>query len=157
MLPIHVTTRQLDPPTMTELLARHHVGRMAFSLHDRLSIVLVNYVYSAGWIYARMEAGSELTTLLHNKWVAFEADEVEGVYDWRTVTVNGSVQFLSDGPHAGDARDFKTAAKLIQSVVPAALTAADPMSNRVQLFRVHVDQLMGTEARSNARDSLPSA
>jgi len=155
MKPIHVTTRELDSAGMIELLGRHHVGRMAFSLHDRLSIVLVNFVYSEGWIYARMEAGAELITVLHNKWVAFEADEVDGVYDWRTVTVNGSVQFLSDGPTANASRDFETAARLIQSVVPTALTRADPMPSRVQLFRIHVDHLRGMEAHSNARDRLP--
>ena len=156
MQPIHVTTRQLDSAAMTDLLARHHVGRMAFSLHDRISIVLVNYAYSAGWIYARMEAGSELITVLHNRWVAFEADEVDGLYDWRTVTVNGSVQFVSDGATAHEAREFRVAAELIQSLVPSVLTAADPMPNRVQVFRIHIDKLVGMEARSNARDGLPS-
>ena len=157
MEPIRVTTRALKPKRMTELLTRHHVGRMAFSLHDRLSIVLANYLFSDGWIYSRMEMGSELVTRLHNRWVAFEVDEVDGLYDWRTVSINGSVQFLSDGPTAIEARDFKTAADLIQAVVPSVLTPADPMPNRVQLFRIHVDQMVGSEARSNARDSLPSA
>ena len=157
MRPIRVTTRELDSAAMIELLGRHHVGRMAFTLHDRLSIVLVNFVYSEGWIYARMEVGAELITVLHNKWVAFEADEVDGVYDWRTVTVNGSVQFLSDGPTVNASHDFETAANLIQSVVPTALTSADPMPGRVQFFRIHVDHLSGMEAHSNARDKLPPA
>ena len=157
MQQIRVTTRALKPKRMTELLTRHHVGRMAFTLHDRVSIVLVNYLFSEGWIYSRMEMGSELVTLLHNRWVAFEVDEVDGVYDWRTVSINGSVQFLSDGPTAIEARDFKTAADLIQSVVPSVLTPADPMPRRVQLFRIFVDHMIGTEARSNARDDLPPA
>lgn len=154
---IHVTTRALDSERMNELLTRHHVGRMAFSLHDRLSIVLANYLFSDGWIYSRMEMGSELVTLLHNRWVAFEVDEVEGLYDWRTVSINGSVQFLSDGPTAIEAREFKTATDLVQSVVPSVFTPADPMPSRAQLFRIHVDEMVGSEARSNARDSLPPA
>jgi nitroimidazol reductase NimA-like FMN-containing flavoprotein (pyridoxamine 5'-phosphate oxidase superfamily) len=154
---IRVTTRALKPKRMTEVLTRHHVGRMAFTLHDRVSIVLVNYLFSEGWIYSRMEMGTDLVTLLHNRWVAFEVDEVDGLYDWRTVSVNGSVQFLSDGPSMIEARDFKAAADLIQSVVPSVLTPADPMPQRVQLFRIFVDQMTGTEARSNAGDKLPSA
>jgi len=157
MEPIHVTTRALESESMKELLSRHHVGRMAFSLHDHLSIVLANYLFSDGWIYSRMEMGSDLVTLLHNRWVAFEVDEVDGLYDWRTVSINGSVQFLSNGPTAIEAREFKAAADLIQSVVPSVLTPADPMPSRVQLFRIHVDQMVGTEARSNASEGLPPA
>lgn len=157
MQQIHVTTRALERESMTELLTRHHVGRMAFSLHDHLSIVLANYLFSDGWIYSRMEMGSDLVTLLHNRWVAFEVDEVDGLYDWRTVSVNGSVQFLSDGPTASEASDFKKASELIQSVVPSVFTPADPMPQRVQLFRIFVDQMTGTEARSNAGDKIPSA
>src|SRR5258708_32570519 len=71
MKQIRVTTRALKPKRMTALLTRHHVGRMAFTLHDRVSIALVNYLFSDGWIYARMEIRTELVTLLHNRRVAF--------------------------------------------------------------------------------------
>lgn len=157
MKKIRVTTKALDDESMTALLTRHHVGRMAYTLHDRLSIALTNYLFSDGWIYSRMEMGSELVTLLHNRWVAFEVDEVDGLYDWRTVSINGSVQFLNNGPTAIEAREFETATHLVQSVVPSVFTSADPMPSRVQLFRIHVDQMVGSEARSNARDTLPSA
>lgn len=153
---IRVDTRELDSDGMKALLARHHVGRMAYSVHDRVSIQLLAYIYSDDWIYARMEAGPELIAVLHNKWVAFEADEVDGLYDWRTVTVHGVVQFLRDGHTAKESEEFAAAVKLIQSVVPSVLTPADPMPSRVQLFRIHVDSIAGTDSRSNAPKSLPA-
>jgi nitroimidazol reductase NimA-like FMN-containing flavoprotein (pyridoxamine 5'-phosphate oxidase superfamily) len=153
---IRVVTRELDSDSMKALLARHHVGRMAYSVHDHVSILLLNYVYSDEWIYARMEAGPELIAVLHNKWVALETDEAEGLYDWRTVTVHGFVQFLRDGQSAKESGEFAVAVKLIQSVVPSVLTPADPMPGRVQIFRIHVDRIAGTESRSNAPKSLPA-
>src|SRR3954466_9009485 len=89
-----VSQRALEFRDAEQLLATHHTGRMAFAFHNRVVMTLVNYVYSGGWIYARLEHGPALSTLEHHQWVAFEVDEIIGVYDWRTVIVHGSVQFL---------------------------------------------------------------
>jgi uncharacterized protein len=156
MRSIRVTTRALLRDEMESLLARHHVGRMAFSFHDRVSLRLVNYAYAAGWIYARMEASDERTVIAHNQWIAFEVDEVQGIYDWRTVTVHGSTEFLSDDAQAGEGQEFRAALQMIRSVVPSVLTAKDPMPERVQLFRIHVSEMVGSEARSDAQGVLPA-
>ena len=88
-----VELRVMDRDAAEALLRRHHVGRMAFTHHDRVRIQLVNYVFADEWIYARIEAGEGFVTLRHNPWIAFEVD---GIDDWRTVTVHGSVHFLLD-------------------------------------------------------------
>jgi nitroimidazol reductase NimA-like FMN-containing flavoprotein (pyridoxamine 5'-phosphate oxidase superfamily) len=67
---IRVVTRELDSDSLKALLGRHHVGRMAYSVHDHVSILMLNYIYSDDWIYARMEAGPGLIAVVHNKWVA---------------------------------------------------------------------------------------
>jgi nitroimidazol reductase NimA-like FMN-containing flavoprotein (pyridoxamine 5'-phosphate oxidase superfamily) len=156
MPPIHVATTRLDRPTMEAMLARHHVGRIAFSFRDRLGIRLVNYAYHAGWIYARMEIDLQRTTLEHHQWVAFEVDEVEGIYDWRTLTVHGAVQFLTDDVHSSEWRAYHDALQVLRSVVPSVMTRDDPMPQRLQLFRIYVDEMEGTQASSDAR-SLPPA
>jgi nitroimidazol reductase NimA-like FMN-containing flavoprotein (pyridoxamine 5'-phosphate oxidase superfamily) len=130
---------------------------MAFAFHDRITIGLVNYVYADGWIYARIEHGPALTTLRHHQWVAFEVDELETVYDWRAVTVHGSVQFLSDDRSSPEWRDFNRAVELIRAQVPSALTSDDPLPERSQIYRIHVDELLGRESRSNAPERLPRA
>ena len=155
MRPVHVTTRSLTPDESESLLNRHHVGRLAASFDGRHSLTLVNYAYADHWIYLRIETGARRTTIEHQPWVAFEVDEVDGIYDWRTVTVNGPVQFLSDDTHSSAWRDFHTAVQLIRSIVPRARTSQDPMPEREHLLRIYADSLIGSEARSDARDVLP--
>jgi nitroimidazol reductase NimA-like FMN-containing flavoprotein (pyridoxamine 5'-phosphate oxidase superfamily) len=154
----HVRVRELGRAEAEALLARNHVGSMAISFHDRVRTALVNYVYADGWIYGRMEDGPDLATLKHHHWVAFEAREVDGIYDWRTVSVNGPVELLSDHDGAREAAEFRQALERIRSVVPAVFTKRDPMPQRVQLFRLFGDEIVGREARSSSSTGdLPSA
>jgi nitroimidazol reductase NimA-like FMN-containing flavoprotein (pyridoxamine 5'-phosphate oxidase superfamily) len=147
--------RALDRHEAESLLAKHHTGHMAFAFHDRITIQLVNYVYADGWLYSRLEPGATMTTLLHQQWVAFQVDEVEDVYDWRAVTVHGSVQFLDNDRSSPAWRDFNHAAELIRRQVPSVLTAHDPLPERVQLYRIHVDELIGRASESTERAHLP--
>jgi uncharacterized protein len=154
--PIRVRTRSLEQAEMEGLLARHHVGSMAIAFHDRVTIALTNYVYANRWIHGRMENGPDLATLKHHHWVAFEVSEIEGVYDWKTVTVHGSVQLLADsGSSAVGSQEFHSALEQLRSAVPAIFTPRDPMPQRVQLFRLYVDELIGREVRSNAKGRVP--
>src|SRR6478609_4040285 len=76
------------------LLARHHVGRLAFTFHDRVDIEPISYVYADGWLYVRTSPGTKLTTVKHHPWVAFEVDDVVSRFDWRSVVVRGTIYFL---------------------------------------------------------------
>jgi uncharacterized protein len=153
MSAIHVSRRDLDDGATEALLAKHHVGFMALAFHDRVSIGLVNYVYANRWIYGRFEGGPDLATLQHHRWVAFEVSEIDSVYDWRTVIVHGSVDLLS--PTESPQDEYRVALERLRSAVPAILTAHDPMPQRVQLFRLHVDELVGRASRSDASAGLP--
>jgi hypothetical protein len=50
--------------------------------------------------------------------------EIDGIYDWRTVTANGSIPGLTDGPSVGEATEYRKALDLIRGVVPAVLRRA---------------------------------
>jgi len=152
---VHVTARALERAEAEALLARHHVGRMAFSFHDRTALVLVNYVFADGWIYARMEDGGDAATLQHHHWVVFEVDEVDGIYDWRAVTVRGSVEFLSDDPHSPAGQRFAEALGRIRTVVPSVRTPDDPLPQRERLYRVLAEDVQGQEMSSDMR-GVPS-
>jgi nitroimidazol reductase NimA-like FMN-containing flavoprotein (pyridoxamine 5'-phosphate oxidase superfamily) len=154
---IHVRTRRLDETAAEALLAKHHVGSLALAFHDRVTIELVNYIYSDRWIYGRMEEGPDLTTLRHHPWVAFETSEVDGIYDWRTVTAHGSVQLLFDDESTPHAAEYRNALELVRGAVPAVFTPRDPMPQRVQLFRLYANTIEGREARSDAAAGLPPA
>jgi nitroimidazol reductase NimA-like FMN-containing flavoprotein (pyridoxamine 5'-phosphate oxidase superfamily) len=157
MTQIEVTKRNLDARDAELLLSKHHTGRMAFAFHDRVMMSLVNYVYADRWIYARLEQGPALDTLEHQQWVAFEVDEIQGVYDWRTVIVHGSVQFLNNDRSSPDWRDFNHALRLLRGEVSSILANDDPQPERMQIYRIHLDECMGRESKSNCVQSLPSA
>ena len=154
---IQVTKRDLDRSESERLLSVHHTGRMAFAFHGRVMMALVNYVYANEWIYARMERGPALSTLQHRQWVAFEVDEIGGIYDWRSVIVHGSVQFLKNDRLSPDWCEFNRALALLRNQIPSIQTTGDPYPERVQLYRIHLDDCFGRESRSNCMRDLPRA
>jgi len=92
--PGDVEFRELSTDEIQHLLQSNHVGRLAFSLHDRVDIQPIHYVYDSGWLYGRTSVGQKSETLTHNQWVAFEVDEVSDTFDWRSVVVHGSFWIL---------------------------------------------------------------
>lgn len=140
------TFRALDVFECQALLALHHVGRLAYSFRDQVDIVPIHYVWSDGWIYGRTGDGAKLRALAHNRWVAFEIDEVDALFEWRSVVVKGSLYLLSadeDGPLHGE---WEHAVSLLRLVVPEALTVTDPTPDRTLVFRIHADQITGRMA-----------
>ena len=139
--------RDLAPDECAALLARLHVGRLAFALRDRVDIEPVHYVYEDGWIYGRTSRGAKLATLRRNPWVAFEVDEVHALFDWRSVVVKGSFHLLEeDAPpreHVARAR----ALERLRALVPGTLEPGDPTPWRDVVFRIAVNEVTGREAR----------
>ena len=88
------TFSSLTEDASRALLARKHIGRLAYSLHDHVDIQPVNYVYSDGWIYGRTQVGSKLVTLAHHPWCAFEVDESHGLFSWESAVARGSFHLL---------------------------------------------------------------
>jgi nitroimidazol reductase NimA-like FMN-containing flavoprotein (pyridoxamine 5'-phosphate oxidase superfamily) len=129
------------------LLNRHDVGRLAYAFHDRVDIQPVHYVMSAGYLYGRTSEGSKLDTLAHNRWVAFEVDEVRGPFDWASAVVHGAFYRLDLEAAAPKDRDVAVrAGALLDNVVPNTLAVGDPVPFRRVLFRVSVDEVSGRRA-----------
>ena len=141
-----VTFRELSREEIEQVLMRNNVGRLAFSLHDRVDIQPIHYIYERGWLYGRTSEGDKLSTLQHNQWIAFEVDEVSDTFDWTSVVVHGSFWILhpTGSPHAEEL--WKNALKLVSKIVPSALTEADPVEFRHVLFRIAVSDSRGREA-----------
>lgn len=135
--------RALDASEMRAILARNSVGRIAYTFHDHVDIVPLHYVYSDGWIYGRTSPGEKLVTLAHHQWVAFEVDEVQGPYDWRSVVVRGGFYLLSE-----DDEQRTHVLELIRRLIPEALTDEDPTPFRTMLFRIAVQESTGREGIS---------
>src|SRR5688500_557830 len=98
-----MSARRPDTPSMVRslsetearaVLARHHVGRIAFSFRDRVDIEPIHYVSDGDWIYGRTSVGTKLATLAHHPWCAFEVDEARDTFDWESAVVRGSFYLL---------------------------------------------------------------
>lgn len=131
-----------------EMLSSHYVGRIAFTFRDRVDIEPISYLFRDGWIYARTSPGTKLTVVEHNPWVAFEIDDVESRYDWRSVVVHGKIYFLDPSGGDRDRETYEAALALMRTVDADLLTAADPTPQRSMLFRIHADSITGRGART---------
>jgi nitroimidazol reductase NimA-like FMN-containing flavoprotein (pyridoxamine 5'-phosphate oxidase superfamily) len=124
------------------------VGRIAFAFRDRVDIEPIHYVYHEGWIYMRTGPGSKLSKLAHSPWVAFEVDEVDGVFDWRSVVVHGTVHAMTPGGTDAHRRDYERAVGLLRKLVPETFTSADPVPFRTVVLRLNTDEAAGRAASS---------
>ena len=146
------TFRSLTHAECDALLARNHVGRLAFALHDRVDIQPIHYVYEAGWLFGRTSEGAKLHTLEHNRWIAFEVDEVQGPFDWSSVVVQGTFHRIDPAGSPQDRAASARAVHLLRDVVPGTFTADDPAAFRTVLFRISIGELTGRRALPAAAD-----
>lgn len=139
--------RELSRDEIEEIIARNNVGRVAFAFHDRVDIQPIHYVYERGWLYGRTSEGDKLATLQHNQWVAFEIDEINDTFDWRSVVIHGSFWRLHPlgSPRAEEV--WAKAAELVSRIVPGALSDQDPVAFRHVLFRIAISDVRGREAK----------
>ena len=135
----------LSEQSARALLARNHVGRLAFAFRDRVDIQPIHYVYDADWLVVRTGVGSKLVRLAHHPWCAFEVDEVHGLFHWDSVVVHGSFSMLD--PKVGSSDLYNRALDLLQRFIPGTLSAEDPVPERAILFAIHIDELRGRRAR----------
>ena len=133
------------------LLTRNHVGRIAFSLHDRVDVEPVHYVYEAPWIFGRTSKGTKLSTLLHHPWCAFEVDEVRGPFDWTSVVVKGTFHLLD--PEIGSPDTYQRADALLRNLVPGTFSADDPAPHRHIVFGIFIQEITGRTAHPAGVDA----
>ena len=145
--PLAPTFRDLDAAEMDALLARNHVGRIAYSFHDRVDIEPIHYVYADGAFYLRTEHGSKLTALAHAPWVAFEVDEIDGLFDWRSVVAHGTVYMLEDAGSPEMRANYRVAVRRLRELVPDALNPDDPVTARSVVLKLHPAEMTGRAAR----------
>lgn len=134
---------EMTPDACQELLKRHSVGRMAYCLHDRVDIAPIHYVYSDGWLFARTSHGHKMDALAHAPWAAFEVDEIDDVFDWRSVVVHGTVHTMERQGSPIDAEHWVRGVELLREIVPETGTDDDPVPYRELVFGVYVDTVTG--------------
>lgn len=139
--------RELAPGECAAILARNHVGRIAYAFRDRVDIEPIHYVFEDGWLYGRTSAGSKLDAIRRNPWVAFEVDEVAGLFAWTSVVARGSFHHVdAEGPPR-EVAAHDHALELLRDLIPDTLLPGDPVPWRNVVFRIAVSELNGREAR----------
>lgn len=132
--------RELEERDMRSILVRNHVGRLAFSWSGEVDIRPLNYAYAKGRIYGRTSAGAKFIGIETPARVAFEVDEVESVFHWKSVIVRGNFEILSPDR---DAAEWESALKLLRRVIHSTFVPSDPVPERTVVFRITVQEMTG--------------
>lgn len=146
----HVTISEMSASECRAFLKRHHLGRVAYSLHDRIDIQPISYACEAEWILLRTSEGSKVEKLRHHPWVAFQVDEIRGHYDWESVVVHGSVQHLSDTGTPMERDAYASAISALRTVDPNAFSHADLVPHRDLVLRIYIDSVTGRHASTES-------
>ena len=144
---------QLSRAESEGLLLRNHVGRIAFTFHDRVGLEPIGYVYEANWIYMRTAPGSKLDTMAHHPWVAFEVDEVDGPFDWRSVIVHGTAMVLEPQGNAAHHNSYERALAALRHAVPSTFEESDPVPFRTTIMAIYIDEITGRTASTRGIDA----
>lgn len=144
----HPKFSDMRPAQVRAFLKRNHVGRIAFSFHDRVDMRPIHYAYSNGWLFGRTSPSDKLVTLRHSPWIAFETDEVSGSFDWASVVVKGTFYRLTDEGTKDERLLYKRALRQIRKIDHGALTDADAVSFRSEVFGISIDEATGRSCSS---------
>jgi nitroimidazol reductase NimA-like FMN-containing flavoprotein (pyridoxamine 5'-phosphate oxidase superfamily) len=141
--------RDLTSKESYALLRAQQVGRLAFTVHDRIDIEPIAYVSDGEWIFGRTSAGRKLSTLLRHPWCAFETDVVRDLFEWSSVVVKGTFYLLD--PEIGSPDTYRRAAALLTALVPGTFTADDPAPHRDIVFGIYIQEIRGRMASRAGR------
>jgi hypothetical protein len=149
---------ELDRGRAEAVLARNHVGRLAYCSGTKVGVRPLHYVFRDGWIYGRTTEGEKIDALRSNWWVGFEVDEVDGAFDWRSVIVHGGFYALAPRGAESERQRYERAVDTLRSALPDAFTAADPVPERTLVFGIAVQELSGRMAWTAEQEPIiPSA
>ena len=143
--------RELDRESCERILARNRVGRLAYARHNRVDIEPLHYVYHDGWIYGRTSHGAKLQATGGEWWpVAFEVDEVEDVFQWRSVVVHGGFYVVDEYGPDWEAASWRQGLELLRQIIPETFAEGDPVPHRRVVFRIALQEVTGREAEPGA-------
>lgn len=138
--------REMGTAEALRVLRRNAIGRIAYSLHDRVEVVPIHYISDGRWLYVRTSPGFKVAVLARNRWLALQTDEIESMVSWRSVLVHGTAYVLSPDATPDLTRRYGRAVRRLRALMPEALTADDPVAFRSVFLGIHIDAITGREA-----------
>lgn len=139
--------RHLDRSECETILARNHVGRVAYARSNHVEIEPIHYVYFDGWIYGRTSEGRKIEMTGYTWWpVAFEVDEIEELFRWRSVVVHGGFFAMPLREGGWDVEEWRKGVEMLRTLIPQTFAEGDPVAFRTIVFRIAVQEISGREA-----------
>jgi nitroimidazol reductase NimA-like FMN-containing flavoprotein (pyridoxamine 5'-phosphate oxidase superfamily) len=136
-----LTARQIE-----FVLARNSVARIAFQHDGKVELMPVHYAYVNGSIVGRISLGMKYLNWLVVREVVVEVEEIQGLFDWKSVILRGQVTVLRARGRDDEREAFNRAVDAIRTVIPGAFTEQDPTPDRRFVFRVDPTEVSGREA-----------
>ena len=139
--------RTLSREECAEILSRNHVGRIAYAWKNQVEIEPLHYVFDGCWLYGRTSPGTRLSVTGDPWWpVAFEVDEVEGTFHWRSVVIHGGFYPIDEDGPEWERAAHQRGLDLLRALVPDTFAPGDPAPGRTVLFRISAQEMSGREA-----------
>ena len=131
---------------MEAVLSRNWVARLAFCWKNHVDIEPIYYVYEKPWLFGRTSVGAKLVAMAHNEWCAAVVDEIEDMFDWRSVIVKGPFRAFNSSLGTGD--EYKRAVAAIRRLLPSAFQEDDPVPERNIVFGIYATEMTGRRMKS---------
>lgn len=138
--------REMSRRQIECVLSRNYVARVAFQTGFRLELRPVHYVYSGGTFFLRSSFETK-TPWIFNPEVVVEIDEVDGLFDWRSVIARGKVSLVRARGSLPERAAYWSAVDTLRTLVPSAFGECDPTPYRSAVFRVDPHEMTGRETR----------
>lgn len=138
--------RELSQRQMEFILARNHVGRVAFLRGGRVELQPVHYVFTNSVIYGRIGFGVKYRTWVDGADVVFEVDEPDALCDWRSVIVRGVVALVASRGNFEVVAEHDHAVAALRGFSGSTFTDRDPTPHRTAIFRITPTHYSGREA-----------
>ncbi|HSM36005.1 MAG TPA: pyridoxamine 5'-phosphate oxidase family protein [Longimicrobiales bacterium] len=142
--------RAMKRDEVEAVLSRNSVARLAYLLDGKVDIEPIHYVFADRTIYGRTAPGTKLNALGRDYWVAVEVDEVDAMFDWRSVVVHGSFHRIPPDQPGTQQVLWQRAVDALRGLIPEALTVDDPTPHRTVIFRIPIQKATGRTASSGA-------
>lgn len=138
--------RALSTIQSTFILARNHVGQLSFIASGKPELLPLHFVYASRRIVTRTSFGPRCRAWLEQPNVVLGVVETDGLLDWRSVVVHGTVRILAANGSRADRSDYWRAVDIVRTLIPEALTERDPTPERRVLLEILPTEISGREA-----------
>ncbi len=117
---------ELNEKQIEDLLTQQVTGRLACYADGELYLVPINYVYKDSCIYGHSSHGKKIEMMRKNPEVCFEIDEIETVFNWKSVIAWGRFEEIVNVDEQEQAMQH-----LIHRIMPLSENPSDHPSHGI--------------------------